>query len=115
MIKKSNQTSNMGRMNDPSGSAWIKGLCGDSMEIYLIIEKNRIREAKFYTDGCDSTIACGNAITGFAMSKTIDEALSLSPREIINSLDDLPKDHIHCAILAVSTFHKAIADYLLKY
>ena len=108
-------TENMGRMNDPSGSAWIKGLCGDTMEIYLVIDNKRIDEAKFFTDGCNATIECGNAVTELAVNKTIIEALSVSPGDVIHKVKNLPEENIHCAILAVSTFHKAIADYLLKY
>lgn len=105
---------NMGRMNDPTGSAWIKGLCGDTMEIYLVIEHDVITEAWFYTDGCGATLACGSAITTIVKNKSIEWALSLSPRAVIDHLNGLPKDHLHCAILTINTFHKAVADYLLK-
>jgi nitrogen fixation protein NifU and related proteins len=114
-MNNSDLSLNMGRMNDPSGSAWVKGLCGDTMEMYLIIENNRITEAKFYTDGCDYTIACGNTVTEFALNKTIEQVLSLSPKYIMDRIKDLPEENIHCTILAVNTFHKAVADYLLKY
>ena len=110
-----NNPLNIGRMNDPSGSAWIKGPCGDTMEIYLTIENNKITETKFFTDGCIATHACGSVVTELATDKTIDEALSISPMNIINSLEGLPEENIHCSILAVSTLHKAIADYLHKY
>jgi nitrogen fixation NifU-like protein len=114
-IEYANNPLNMGRMNDPSGSAWIKGLCGDTMEIYLIIKEKRISEATFFTDGCGVTIACGSVVTESVKNKTIDEVLSIAPGDIIDHLGGLPSEHIHCAILAVSTLHKAIADYLLKY
>ena len=114
-IEYANKPLNTGRMNDPSGAAWIKGLCGDIMEIYLIIKNNKIIEAKFFTNGCGATLACGSAVTELAKNKTIDKVLSISPKKIINHLEGLPIENIHCAILAVSTLHKAIADYLLKY
>lgn len=50
---------NMGRMNDPDGSAFINGICGDSMEMYLVIEKGIISDSKFFTDGCNSSRFCG--------------------------------------------------------
>ena len=106
---------NMGRMNDPTGAAWIKGICGDTIEIYLIIKDNRIIDTSFFTDGCGVTVACGSVITELAKNKTIESALSISPKSVIDSLENLPRENIHCAILAVSTLHKAIADYLLKY
>ncbi|MBN2442457.1 MAG: iron-sulfur cluster assembly scaffold protein [Spirochaetales bacterium] len=106
---------NMGRMNDPFGSAYIKGICGDSMEIYLIIENNVITEVSFFTEGCGATVACGSAVTVLTKGKTIAQVLSLSPRDIIDHLDGLPEENIHCAILAVNTFFKAVADYMFAY
>ena len=105
---------NMGRMNDPDGGAYIRGICGDTMEMYLIIKKDIIEEIKFYTDGCGVTLACGSAATVLAKGKNINEVLKLSPHDIIDDLGGLPRDGIHCAILTISTLHKAIADYLLK-
>jgi nitrogen fixation NifU-like protein len=104
----------VGRMNDPTGSAWIKGDCGDTMEVYLTIVDDVVTEALYQTDGCGATHACGSFITEFASGKHILDALGLSPKEIINKLGDVPEGHWHCAILAASTLHKAIADYLLK-
>jgi nitrogen fixation protein NifU and related proteins len=105
---------NLGRMNDPDASAYVKGPCGDSMEIYLIIKERKITEALFYTDGCGVTYACGSAMTEIIKGKPVDDILALSPKDIINHLGGIPEDHIHCSILAVSTLYKALADYLLK-
>lgn len=105
---------NMGRMNDPDGGATIKGVCGDTMEIYLLIERETIQKINFYTEGCGITLACGSILTELVRGKTIQEALKISPHHVMNAFDGLPRDGIHCAILAVNTMHKAIADYLLK-
>ena len=72
-----------GRMNDPSSAASIDGPCGDSMEFYLVITDDRITEAKYYTEGCHNTRACGYAIARRLKGKTIVEALSISPGTII--------------------------------
>jgi nitrogen fixation NifU-like protein len=106
---------NIGRMNDPTGAAWVKGLCGDTMEMYLYIEENVIRDARFQTDGCGATFACGSVATEFVKGKTVPESLRLSPGTIIDALAGLPEDHRHCAVLAANTLHQAIADYLLRY
>jgi len=103
-----------GRMNDPSSSAYIKGLCGDEMEFYLVIKDGVIEDIKFYTEGCGYTLACGAITAHLAYRKAIDDALWISPRLIKESLKGLPEEHKHCCILAVSTLHRAIADYLLK-
>lgn len=103
-----------GRMNDPAGSAYIKGPCGDEMEFYLIIEGNKITGAKYYSEGCETTRACGAMAAHLAFGKTVEQALSISAGEIIERLKGLPEDHLHCSILAVSALYRAIADYLLK-
>lgn len=105
---------NLGRMENPDGTGIMKGGCGDTMEMYLRIEGKIIKEIQFFTDGCGVTLACGSAITDLVKGKTIHEALEISPNCLINELDGLPRDGIHCAILSVGTLHKAIADYLLK-
>lgn len=104
----------LGRMTAPTTGACIKGPCGEEMEFYLTIQDGIIKDVKFYTDGCIATKVCGCMTARFALGKTIDEALSISPRKIIDSLEGLPKDHCHCSILAVGTLHRAIANYLLK-
>ncbi|MFA5270865.1 MAG: iron-sulfur cluster assembly scaffold protein [Candidatus Omnitrophota bacterium] len=103
-----------GRMNDASGAAYAKGLCGDEMEFYLVIENDRVTQIKYYTDGCVFTKACGAQAARFAINKLISEVLKISPQQVIDELKNLPKDYLHCSILAVSALHKAISDYLLK-
>ncbi len=103
-----------GRMNDPVSSSYLKGPCGDAMEFYLVIDKDRITEIKYYTDGCHATRACAAMAAKLAEGKTIKEALSISAGEVIVRLKGLPEDHLHCSILSVSTLYRAIADYLLK-
>ena len=103
-----------GRMNDPISSARIKGPCGDSMEFYLVIKDDKIEEVKYYTEGCSNTRACGYAAARRAEGRQVVDALSISPGEIIKSGECLPEEGRHCAILAVSTLPRAIADYLLQ-
>ena len=102
-----------GRMNDPSGSAPVRGLCGDEMEFYLVIEDNTITDVRYYTEGCSATRSCGRAVAGRAKGRTIFDALAISPRELIDSEGPLPEGRRHCAILAVSALYRAIADFLL--
>ncbi|MCP4651332.1 MAG: iron-sulfur cluster assembly scaffold protein [PVC group bacterium] len=104
-----------GRMNAPDSAAIIKGPCGDEIEFYLCIKDGLIEDIKFYTEqGCTATIICAETTARLAHKKTIDEALGISPQLVKNILKELPADHSHCTILAVSTLYRAIADYLLK-
>jgi nitrogen fixation NifU-like protein len=103
-----------GRMNDPSAGAWVTGPCGDTMEFYLIIEDDIIRQAKYHTDGCGFTRLCGHTVAAYVQGKSIVEALSVSGKQILAALPQLPPEHRHCAILAVSTFYMAIGKYWVK-
>jgi len=103
-----------GRMNDPTSSAVLKGLCGDEMEFYLFIRNNVIEDVRYYTEGCGDTLACGAEVARRVKGRTVMDALSINPKEIIDSQDALSEEGRHCAILAVSTLYRAIADYLLS-
>jgi len=114
IIKIANDLKHFGRMTDPTSSACVKGPCGDEIEFYLVINDGIIEGVKFYTDGCIATKVCGSMTAHFAMGRTIEDALSISPKQVMDSLEGLPKDRCHCSILAVSALYRAIADYLLK-
>jgi nitrogen fixation NifU-like protein len=103
-----------GRMNDPTSSAYMNGPCGDEMEFYLVIDSDVIDDIRFYTTGCIATIVCGTMTAQFAIGKTTYDALSISAKQVIDTLKGLPEQKRHCAILAVSALYNAIADYLLK-
>jgi len=105
---------NMGRMNDPDGAALVKGICGDSMEMYLIIEKGLIADSKFFTDGCNSSRFCGATAARLVKGRSLKDALRLSPADVIDAWGEIPGGNVHCAILAVSTLHRALADYLIR-
>ncbi len=102
-----------GRLNDSTAAASIKGLCGDEMEFHLFIRNDRIEDIRYYTDGCGNTRACGQAVARRAKGRTVTDALSISAGEIIRSGECEPESGRHCAILAVTTLYRAVADYLL--
>ena len=103
-----------GRMNDPDASGTIRGSCGDTMEFYLVVQDDVIIDVKYYTDGCENTRSCGRAVASRAKYRKITDALSISAGEIIRSGECEQKEGRHCAILAVTTLYRVIADYLLK-
>ncbi len=102
-----------GRMNDPTASAFLKGICGDEMEFYLFIRNGIIEDVRYYTEGCGDTMACGLEVARRAKYRSVMDALSINPKEIIDAQKGLREEGRHCAILAVSTLYRAIADYLL--
>jgi nitrogen fixation NifU-like protein len=102
-----------GRMNDPSGSARLVGLCGDDMEFYLYIRDGLVEEVRYYSNGCEHTRACGCEAARRAQGRSLMDVLAISPRQVIDALPQLSAEGRHCAILAVSALHRAVADYLL--
>jgi nitrogen fixation NifU-like protein len=103
-----------GRMNDPSAGAWVTGPCGDTMEFYLVIENDVITRVKYHTDGCEFTRRCGRYVAAYIQGKTIEQALSVSAGKVLDALPNLPSANRHCAILAISTFYKAIGRYWVE-
>jgi len=114
VIQFSCRPENFRRMSTADAAAVVKGMCGDTMEIYLKIASNRISDASFFTDGCGATLACGSIVTMLAKEERLEETLAISSSGLIDELGGLPRESIHCAILAVSTLYRAIADYLMK-
>ena len=104
---------NFRKFENPDGYAKVKGPCGDTMEMFLKIDKENISECGFQTDGCGTTIVCGSAATELALNKSFIKALGLiSADEILRRLGGLPQSDVHCAQLAAETLRRALADYL---
>jgi len=103
---------NMGKIRKPDGFAKIKGPCGDTMQISFKLKDGKISKIKFLTDGCTSSIAAGSMATELAMGKRVEEAVKISPQMILDALNGLPKESMHCALLASNTLKEAIRNYL---
>ncbi|AKJ64023.1 iron-sulfur cluster assembly scaffold protein [Kiritimatiella glycovorans] len=102
-----------GRIEDPSATATVKGPCGDAMTIDLDIAEGVLRRARFETDGCAATYACGSLACSKAEGLAVLEALRIHPRMLLGELDGIPGDHLHCAILTCTALYRALALYLL--
>jgi len=99
---------NVGEIESPDGSASVTGSCGDRMYITLKLSGDTIEDARFLTDGCGATLACGSAVTEMAKGKTVFQAKKIYPQTIVKYLDGLPASHVHCAVLAAQTLWKAL-------
>ncbi len=85
--------------------------CGDIMQITLLIEDDVIKDAKFKTFGCAAAIASSSVATSMVIGKTLDEALQIKNKDVIESLEGLPPQKIHCSVLAEEAIKSAIDDY----
>ena len=85
--------------------------CGDIMKMYLKIKDDRIEDVKFETFGCGSAIASSSMATEMIKGKTIDEALAVTNRQVVDALGGLPAHKLHCSVLAEESIKSAIKDY----
>ena len=100
-----------GGLEKPDGYGIRKGVCGDTIEIFLVVKRKHIDLITFRVDGCAHTVACGNTVTILTEGKSLDEAWNIEVVDVINYLESLPPDHHHCAELAVGAFYNALTDY----
>lgn len=84
--------------------------CGDTLEMYLKARDGRIDSAYFHTVGCAYTVACANTVVWMIEGKPVEDAWQVSPQNIFDYLETLPKAEMHCAELAVNTLHAALVD-----
>jgi nitrogen fixation NifU-like protein len=110
VIEEAHNPRNLGRMPEPDTHAIVCGWCGDTMEIYLRLDGERIKEIAFMTDGCGSAVACGSMLTRLVQGTSLKEADRITPEDLLAALDGLPEESIHCAELAVNTLREAIAN-----
>ena len=103
---------NVGEIEDASGVGTVgNAKCGDIMRIYIKVENDVIVDVKFKTFGCGAAIATSSKATEMVMGKTIDEALKITNKMVMDELGGLPEVKVHCSVLAEEALHEAIKDY----
>ena len=106
---------NVGEIENADGVGEVgNAKCGDIMRIYLRIENDVITDVKFKTFGCGSAIASSSVSTEMVKGKTIDEALALTNKQVVDELGGLPMVKLHCSVLAEQAIKAAIYDYAKK-
>ncbi|WP_339980324.1 Fe-S cluster assembly scaffold protein NifU [Fusobacterium necrophorum] len=106
---------NVGVIENPDGYGKVGNpSCGDIMEIFLKIENDIITDVKFRTFGCASAIASSSVLTDLVLGKTVEEALQLTNKKVVDALGGLPAVKMHCSVLAEEAIKMAIEDYMAK-
>ena len=107
---------NVGEIENPSGMGTVGNpKCGDIMRIYLDIDDSQvIRDVKFKTFGCGAAVATSSMATEMVMGKTIEEAMEVTNKAVMEALDGLPPVKVHCSLLAEEAVHAALWDYAEK-
>lgn len=107
---------NVGEIENPSGVGTVgNAKCGDIMRMYIDVDENGIiTEAKFKTFGCGAAVATSSMATELVKGKTIQEALEVTNRAVMEALGGLPPVKVHCSLLAEEAIHAALWDYAEK-
>lgn len=106
---------NVGKLDDANAIGEVgNAVCGDIMKIYMKIENGIIEDVSFKTFGCGAAIATSSMATELVKGKTIEEALKLTNKAVMEALDGLPPAKVHCSVLAEQAIHAALKDYSEK-
>ena len=107
---------NVGEIENASGTGTVgNAKCGDIMRIYLDIDENQvIRDVKFKTFGCGAAVATSSMATEMVKGKTVQEAMEVTNKAVMEALDGLPPVKVHCSLLAEEAIHAARWDYAEK-
>lgn len=107
---------NVGEIENADGVGEVGNAhCGDIMKIYLKIEDDIIVDVKFKTFGCGAAIATSSIATEMIKGKSVDEALKLTNKAVVEALEGLPPQKLHCSVLAEEAVKSAIEDYQKKH
>ena len=111
-----NNPRNVGEIEDASGVGTVgNAKCGDIMRMYFDIdEQGVIQDVKFKTFGCGAAIATSSMATELVKGKTVQEALTITNKAVMEALDGLPPVKVHCSLLAEEAIHAALWDYAQK-
>ncbi len=106
---------NVGEIENADGIGEVGNIkCGDIMRIYIKVENDVIEDIKFKTFGCGSAIAASSVATEIIMGMTVEDALKVTNKQVIDALGGLPPVKIHCSVLAEQALKAAIYDYATK-
>ena len=101
-----------GEIENPDGVGSVGNPnCGDVMKLYIKVENNIIVDIKYKTFGCAAAIATSSVACEMVMGKTLEEAEKLTKEDIVNMLNGLPEEKIHCSMMAPDAIRAAIEDY----
>ncbi len=111
-----NHPRNVGEIENASGVGTVgNAKCGDIMRMYLDIDDDGIiRDVKFKTFGCGAAVATSSMATELVKGKTVQQALEVTNKAVMEALDGLPPVKVHCSLLAEEAIHAALWDYAEK-
>ena len=107
---------NVGEIENADGIGEVgNSKCGDIMKMYIKVDNDIITDVKFKTFGCGAAIATSSMATEMVKGKTIEEAMQITNKAVMEALDGLPPVKVHCSLLAEEAIHAALWDYAEKH
>lgn len=107
---------NAGVLEDADGIGEIGDpTCGDFMRVFIKVESNKLTDVKYQIRGCPASIAVASVMTELAIGKDLDDALMLTDKDVVEALDGLPEEKLHCSVLGITGLRKAIQDHFVRY
>ncbi len=106
---------NVGEIENADGVGEVGNVkCGDIMRIYIKVNNEHIEDIKFKTFGCGSAIAASSIATELIMGLSIEDALKVTNKQVVDALGGLPAVKVHCSVLAEQALKAAIYNYAQK-
>ncbi len=106
---------NVGEMEDADGIGEVgNAKCGDIMKMYIKVKDGIITDVKFKTFGCGAAVATSSIATEMIKGKSIDDALKLTNKAVVEALEGLPPQKLHCSVLAEQAIKSALSDYYTR-
>lgn len=117
VVKEFSNPQNVGEMKDANAVGTVgNATCGDIMKIFMKINENDvIEDVSFQTFGCAAAIATSSVATTMIKGKTVEEALKITNKQVVDELGGLPAQKLHCSVLAEEAIKEAINNYLTEY
>ncbi len=110
VVRRWLESPHVGVIEDSDAHARVTGPCGDTMEIYLSVREGIVEDARFMTDGCAASVACGSMACELAMGRTVSLLGTVTQEAILEALGGLPEAHRHCGLLAAETLAEAVCS-----
>ncbi len=102
----------MGSIENADQISFKVGSCGDTMKIYLSVDKNKIvQDAKYEITGCAGAISAAMATVDLVKGKTVEQALKINDGDVFRVLESIPEKKHHCIQLAVKTMHQGLEEF----
>lgn len=107
---------NAGTIENPDGIGEIGDpSCGDFMRVFIRVENDIITDVKYQIRGCPASIAVASVMTELAIGKDLDDAMMLTEDDVLEALDGLPEEKLHCSVLGIAGLRRAIQDHFVRY